>query len=105
MSLPEQGAKVATSAIDALKSAPVILALVILQVLVLGILGWYSHERTKSNDRLIELFHKQFEILVQRCDGGSQQGSRGQGFKLQSDEARPYILPEVKDEMRKRGVE
>ena len=99
MSLPEQGAKVATSAIDALKSNPVILALVLLQIVVLALLGWYSHERTKSNDRLIELYHKQFEVLVQRCSDG-RQGRREDGdYKLQSEESKPYILPELQKDL------
>ena len=72
MSLPEQGAKVATAAVDALKTNPIVLAVVILQMVVLALLGWYSHERTKSNDRLIELYHAQFQWLVQRCGDGKQ---------------------------------
>jgi hypothetical protein len=98
MSIPEQGARVATSAIDALKANPVILALVMLQIVVLTLLGWYSHERTKSNDRLIELFHTQFNTLVERCDGGTR--GQGSGMKLQSDESRQYVLPPL-DELRK----
>ena len=104
MSIPEQGARVATSAIDALKSNPVVLALVLLQIVVLGLLGWYSHERTKSNDRLIDLFHKQFEILVQRCDGTQQRGGDG-SYRMQSGESSPFILPELKEEFHKRGLE
>jgi len=68
-SIGEEAGKTARGAIDALKSTPVILALVILQMFVLGMLAWYSHERTKSNDRLIELYHKQFEVIIGRCDG------------------------------------
>jgi len=106
MSIPEQGARVATSAIDALKANPVVLALVMLQIVVLTLLGWYSHERTKSNDRLIELFHTQFNTLVQRCDGGDrtrdESGGKteGKGFRLQSEESRPYQLAPL-DELRK----
>ena len=70
MSLPEEGAKVAIAGVDALKQNPVVLAVVILQMIVLALLGWYSHERTKSNDRLIELYHSQFQWLIQRCGDG-----------------------------------
>lgn len=71
MNVTEEAGKTARGAIDALKSTPVILALVLLQAIVLGAVAWYSHERTKSNDRLIALFQKQFEVIIQRCDGKS----------------------------------
>lgn len=59
----------ARGVVSALSSAPVILAFVLLQAGVLGMLGWYSHERTQSNDKLIAMYHQQFETLLERCTG------------------------------------
>jgi len=69
MNVGEEAGKTARGAIEALKGTPMILALVLLQALVLGMLAWYSHERTKSNEHLIALFERQFQHLIQRCDG------------------------------------
>ena|SRR5215475_2967128 len=100
MMVIEPAADAAKSAIDALKSAPVVLALVLLQAGVLGMLGWYSHERTKSNDRLIELYHKQFEQLVARCASSKLEPNKDVRYGLQSSESHPYFLP-PKDELLK----
>ena len=86
----EEAGKTARSAIDALQSAPVILALVLLQIMVLAFLAWTSHTRTQSNEKLIELFHQQFNTLAQSCLSGS-------GPKLQSDDSRPFALPPLED--------
>jgi hypothetical protein len=56
MSLPEQGAKVATGVVDALRSQPMVLALIVLNAIVLLAVFWSikdtrekSHELTKIN--------------------------------------------------------
>jgi uncharacterized protein (DUF486 family) len=64
-----EAGETARSAISALSSAPVILALVLLQAGVLGMMAWYSHERTKSNDRILVAYQEQFRALLERCDG------------------------------------
>jgi hypothetical protein len=56
----EQAGKVASSAIDALKSVPVFLMLLLFQVLIVVGTLWALHER---NDQ----FERQFEILMKQC--------------------------------------
>ena len=50
----------ANQAIDALKSSPVVLAVVILQFLLLAGLAWNSHDRR-------QLDHEAFQLLLKQC--------------------------------------
>ena len=63
MGITEQGAKVATDAIDALKSQPVLLGLLILQFTVLGVVLWGSISRQHA---MTEQFKLVFALL-EKC--------------------------------------
>lgn len=60
MSLPEHGAKVATSTIDALRSSPGLLVLVLLQIATLGVLFFV-------NDRQNERRAAREMAIIERC--------------------------------------
>lgn len=49
-----------TVAIDALKASPILLALVLLQFALLGLVGWVSHE-TRAHERA------RFELVLKQC--------------------------------------
>jgi hypothetical protein len=61
----EEAGKVAVTAIDALKGAPVLLALIVLQALILAGVGWSIHERAvfQNEER------KAFADLLGACIG------------------------------------
>jgi len=44
MSVAEHGAKVATGIVDGLKSQPISLALIVLNLVFIGFVGWIAHE-------------------------------------------------------------
>jgi hypothetical protein len=54
----EEAGKAAQSAIEALKSTPVVLALVLFNVLFMGLMTWTSHESGNRYERLIETAFK-----------------------------------------------
>lgn len=69
MSLPEQGARVATSAIDALRAQPIMLAVLMLNVIMFAAIAYavtsqrsQQHEVMKTmldqNSRMVELLAK-----------------------------------------------
>jgi hypothetical protein len=81
----EEAGKAAGSAIDALKSTPVILALVIFNVLYMAG-GFYTQVRqTEIYSTAAERWKSMTEMALNMC--------ARQGFKLQSEESHPYELP------------
>jgi hypothetical protein len=53
-------AEAGSHAIEALKSSPLLLALVLFQFMLLGAVLWISHEQSQYE-------HQQFELLVKSC--------------------------------------
>jgi hypothetical protein len=53
-------AAVAAATVDALKSSPVLLVLMLFQFLLLGIVAWTAHD-IRANDR------ERFELVLKQC--------------------------------------
>ena len=53
MSVTEQAGKVASSVVDAMKSQPLALALILINVLYLGIMFWVWHETSSRRSELV----------------------------------------------------
>jgi hypothetical protein len=70
MSLPEQGAKVATSVVDAMKSQPLMLAVIVLNVVIIGLVYLaITANRQQQHiimEKLVEQNSKAQELLA-RC--------------------------------------
>lgn len=60
MSLPEQGAKLATSAIDALKSQPIMLAVLIFNVIIFAAI-LYAVQSNRSAQ------HEVMKLVLEKC--------------------------------------
>ena len=54
----EEVGKTAQSAIDALKSTPVILAILVFNICWMGIVGWSTHEQGQRWERMVDLAFK-----------------------------------------------
>ena len=73
-------------ALDALKSQPVLMVMMLFQFVLLGIVAW-----TASDARSLDA--KRLELVLKLC-GPREQTSRGfDGPRLQSDESKPFTLP------------
>lgn len=62
MSLPEQGAKVAVSVIDALKAQPMMLVLILFNAVIFGAIV-YAVQSQRSNE------HKIVQLILEKCLG------------------------------------
>jgi hypothetical protein len=71
-------------AVDALKSSPVLMALMLFQFLLLGIVAWSASD-VRSLDR------QRFELVLKLC--GPREETTFRGPRLQSDESKPFTLP------------
>jgi len=59
MSAGEEASKVATSAIDAMKSSPALLALILMQILTMGMLLWVANtNNSHRQEREMTLRHR-----------------------------------------------
>jgi hypothetical protein len=78
-------AEVAGKAVDALRSTPVMLGLILLNVVML--LGfWYTlHSVANAMERR--------DDMIKACIEKGGNGSTFRGPRLQSDESRPFVLP------------
>lgn len=86
--ITEEAGSAARSAIDALKSTPVVLALVIFNVLYLSLGAWQQIRDADNRTELLKTWareHQNMAELLAKCAAG--------GMKLQSDESRPVELP------------
>jgi hypothetical protein len=73
-------------ALDALKSSPFLMALMMFQFMLLGIVAWNAHD-VRSGDS------KRFELLLKQCSPREQTSSGFDRPRLQSDESKPFVLP------------
>lgn len=63
----EETGKVATSTIDALKTSPPLLAMIVLQLCTLAILGYNAHMRNTYETSVNNLFADQLKLVMQTC--------------------------------------
>jgi hypothetical protein len=68
----EEGAKVAGSAIDAMRSAPVLIALVVLQGLTIVGIGWSIHVRAGYMAEERRLFTEERKVFLDVCVPGKE---------------------------------
>ena len=90
----EEIGKAAESTIDALKSTPVVLALVIFNVLYMAGSFWSQNQMSETYDRGAERWKSLTETAMRYCNVQPQASVPGPGMKLQSDESRPEVRPE-----------
>lgn len=55
MSLPEQGAKVATGVVDAMRGQPMLLAVIVLNVVIFAAVVWGVTEQRKDQQELTKM--------------------------------------------------
>ena len=72
--------KTSRSIVDALKSTPGVLALLLFNLIFIGLIAWVQHQNGQRWERL----------MIQTLE------SCGVTHKLQSDESKPFELPEKK---------
>ena len=91
----EEAGETARSAIDSLKSTPVVLALVIFNVLYMGGSVWSQVKQGETYDRAAERWKGLTETAMRYCNMQPQVESTPPGKKwvLQSDESTPVELP------------
>jgi hypothetical protein len=69
----EEGAKVASAAVDALRTTPVFIALLLLQGLTLGGITFSIHERAKYANEERANFSAERKLFYEICAGDRQQ--------------------------------
>jgi hypothetical protein len=89
----DSAGQVATSAIEAMKTAPVLIALVMLQGLTLGVVGWNVHARQSDMAEERRLFGEERKMFVELC---VQQRTAPTNFRLESSESVIIPLPPLK---------
>lgn len=62
MSLPQEGAKVATSVVDALKSQPMVLAVIVLNIVIFGAIVFAVRDQRAHE-------HELTKIILTKCLG------------------------------------
>ena len=88
--ITEEAGLSARSAIDALKSTPVILSLVIFNVIYMGLGAWQGVADRERQTEMIKVWateHKNTAQLLAQC-------SLPPGYKLQSEETKPFVFPD-----------
>ena len=60
MSLPEQGAKVASGVVDAMKNQPMVLALLIVNIIVFAVITYSVRDQRHDTQEIIK-------VLLERC--------------------------------------
>lgn len=78
MSLPQEGAKVATSIIDALRSQPLVLAVIVLNVVIFGAIVFAVRDQRQHE-------HEVMKTILEKC--------------LKSADITPIHPSEVRDEI------
>jgi len=63
----EEGAKVATGVIDALKGEPISLALIVMNVIFIGAVGWWAREINIRTTHHYEVKDALIEKLIDQC--------------------------------------
>jgi hypothetical protein len=78
-------ADVAGKAVDALRSTPVILALILMNVIMLSGFWYTLHSVASAMERR--------DSMIKACIEKDRSESTFRGPRLQSDESRPFALP------------
>jgi hypothetical protein len=63
----DNAAEIGKSAIDAMRSAPVLIALVILQGATLGVVAWNVHQRQKDIAEERRSFADERKLFIEQC--------------------------------------
>jgi len=63
----EEGAKVATGVIEGLKSEPISLALIVMNVIFIGAVGWWAREINIRTTHQYEVKDALIEKLIDQC--------------------------------------
>jgi hypothetical protein len=87
----DSAGQVATSAIEAMKTAPVLIALVLLQGLTIGLIGWNNNARQRDMAEERKLFADERKMFLDLCI--PRLAPAPTNFRLQSDESKPVELP------------
>lgn len=85
MGVTEEAGKAATSAIDALKSTPVILGVLVFNLAFMGFVGYLEHENGHRWERTVER-------TINYCIPAGHSPQAGTP-KLQSDDTKPFEFP------------
>ena len=93
MSLIEETAKVTQTAINALNSVPVLLALVLLQFFILGGIMWMNAQRDAN-------IHTRFMFMIEKCtvpyDKRTELLKEGDPWPIHPSASAPGIPPNAK---------
>ena len=92
------GTKVAGSIVEALKSQPLVLALLVLNIVFLVFIVWVLREVSSTNrarDAQRDTMLKELQESLRICRQYFPDPSRGGGFKLQGEDelSKPYVFP------------
>jgi hypothetical protein len=63
----EEGAKVATGVVDALRGEPISLALIVMNVIFIGAVGWWAREINIRTTHQYEVKDALIEKLIDQC--------------------------------------
>jgi hypothetical protein len=88
----DSAGQVATSAIEAMKAAPVLIALVLLQGLTLGVVGYNVNMRQRDMAEERRLFADERKMFLELCVV-QRTGSGPTNFRLESESSKPVPLP------------
>lgn len=81
----EEAGKAVGAGIDALKSTPVILAVLVFNLALMAMIAFSTHENGNRWERMLQL-------VVEHCRPAPT--TSGSGFKLQSEHSVPFTFPE-----------
>ena len=96
MGIGNNSTKIAGNVVEALKTQPLVLALLVLNLLFLVFLVWVLREVSQTNRGREERSDKMFSELQESlriCRQYFPNPSRGGDFRLQSDESKSYEFP------------
>jgi len=68
----EEGAKVASGVVEGLKSQPLSLALIVVNLTFIGFMGWIAHEFNQRTTHQYEVKDQLIAKLLDQCKPGQQ---------------------------------
>lgn len=86
----EESAKVAGGIVEALKAQPLSLALVVMNLALLGLLYYIGEKTSATREREVNLLYENQQHIAEVLSHCIVPPS---GPKLQSDESKPFVLP------------
>ena len=72
----EEGAKVATGLIDGLKSQPLSLALIVMNIVFVGFMAWAIHITNQRTTNQYATKDQLIAKLIEQCKGGTNETPR-----------------------------